>query len=154
MSVMTNRVDKVQIIKDAIDVVDIISQYTQLEPAGKRMKGLSPFTNEKTPSFFVDPDEGVYYCFSSQKGGDIFSFVQDIEGVDFKEALQILAEHAGIDIATTTESGQNNAPLYHLLESAAETYQKNLTKEIKQYLTNRRISEQSIQEWGIGYAPR
>ena len=62
---MANRVDQVQMIKEAIDIVDVIAQYTVLTPAGKRMKGLSPFTNEKTPSFFVDPDAGVYYCFSS-----------------------------------------------------------------------------------------
>ncbi len=153
MSVMTNRGNQVQTIKDAIDIADIIAQYTTLTPAGKRMKGLSPFTNEKTPSFFVDSHAGVYYCFSSQKGGDVFSFIQDVEGVDFKEALKILAEHAGIDITTSTESKENNAPLYHLLESATTTYQQNLTEEVKRYLTDRGINEQSIQEWGIGYAP-
>ena len=153
MSVMAERVNQVQMIKDAIDIVDVIAQYTTLTPAGKRMKGLSPFTNEKTPSFFVDSDAGVYYCFSSQKGGDVFSFIQDMEGVDFKEALQILAERAGINIATSTKSKQSNAPLYHLLESATTIYQRNLTKEVKQYLTERGINEQSIEEWSIGYAP-
>ena len=151
---MVERGNQVQAVKDAIDIVDVIGQYTSLVPAGKRMKGLSPFTNEKTPSFFVDPDDGVYYCFSSQKGGDIFSFVQDAEGVDFKEALQILAEQAGIDLnSAATDATPNNAPLYHLLESAAAMYQKKLTEEVKQYLIGRGISEQSIQEWGIGYAP-
>lgn len=153
MSVMVNRTDQVQMIKDAIDIVDVIAQYTTLTPAGKRMKGLSPFTNEKTPSFFVDPDAGVYYCFSSQKGGDIFSFVQDMEGIDFKEALQMLAERAGIDITTTTKSKKNNESLYHLLESAETVYQNHLTKEVKRYLIDRGISEGSIQEWKIGYAP-
>ena len=148
-----NRTDQVQMIKDAIDIVDIIAQYTTLTPAGKRMKGLSPFTNEKTPSFFVDPDAGVYYCFSSQKGGDVFSFIQDAEGVDFKEALRMLAERAGIDITASTEQKPNNAPLYHLLESATTIYQQNLTEEVKRYLRDRGISEQSIREWGIGYAP-
>lgn len=153
MSVMTNRSDQVQMIKDAVDIVDIIAQYTTLTPAGKRMKGLSPFTNEKTPSFFVDADAGVYYCFSSQKGGDIFSFIQDVEGVDFREALKILAECAGIDITDSMENKPNNAPLYHLLEGAVMVYRQNLTEEVKRYLTDRGINEQSIQEWDIGYAP-
>ena len=143
-----------QAIKDAIDIVDIVGQYTTLTPAGKRMKGLSPFTNEKTPSFFVDPDEGVYYCFSSQKGGDVFSFVQDAEGVDFREALQMLAERAGIDLTNQPSSqSAKNTPLYHLLESVAAVYQKNLTPEVLQYLAGRGMSEQSIAAWGVGYAP-
>ncbi|MCY4576904.1 MAG: DNA primase [Candidatus Kaiserbacteria bacterium] len=151
---MVERANQVQAVKDAIDIVDVVGQYTTLTPAGKRMKGLSPFTSEKTPSFFVDPEEGVYYCFSSQKGGDIFSFVQDTEGVDFKEALRILADRAGIALtATPTSNKQNNAPLYHTLESAATLYQQKLTDEVRQYLIGRGISEQSIQEWGIGYAP-
>ena len=154
MSVMADRHNQIQEVKDAINIVDVIAQYTSLTPSGKRMKGLSPFTNEKTPSFFVDPDEGVYYCFSSQKGGDVFSFVQDVEGVDFREALQTLAERAGIDLTSApTNNKPNNTPLYHLLESAANMYQNNLTEEVKAYLVNRGISEQSIQEWGIGYAP-
>ena len=152
---MVERHNQVQAIKDAIDVVDVIGQYTALAPAGKRLKGLSPFTNEKTPSFFVDPDAGVYYCFSSQKGGDIFSFIQDVEGVDFREALQMLAERAGIDLTdrSSGSSALNNTPLYHLLEAAAEVYRRQMTPTVKQYLIGRGISEQSIATWGIGYAP-
>ena len=104
MSVMAQNNDQAREVKDATDIVDIVSQYTTLQPAGKRMKGLSPFTNEKTPSFFVDPDAGVYYCFSSQKGGDVLTFVQEVEGVTFREALQQLAERAGIDL--TAASGE------------------------------------------------
>ena len=151
---MTDRGTQVQEIKDAIDIVDLVSQYTTLAPAGKRMKGLSPFTNEKTPSFFVDPDEGVYYCFSSQKGGDVFTFVQETEGVDFKEALKILAERAGISLVSARSGVRDDtAVLYHLLESAAGVYQKNITGAVRTYLLSRGISEQFIQEWGIGYAP-
>ncbi len=154
MVVMADRVNQVEAVKSAIDIVDVIGQYTTLQPAGNRMKGLSPFTNEKTPSFFVDPDAGVYYCFSSQKGGDVFSFVQDVEGIDFKEALRLLAERAGIDLVNTAPGDRpNNAPLYHLLESAASVYQQHLNGEVRQYLIGRGITEQSIQEWGIGYAP-
>ena len=151
---MADRGNQVQVIKDAIDIVDLVSQYTTLTPAGKRMKGLSPFTNEKTPSFFVDPEEGVYYCFSSQKGGDVFTFVQETEGVDFKDSLKILADRAGIDLASTqSDEGRSNGILYHLLESAAVLYQKNLNGKVRRYLMSRGIEEKSIQEWGIGYAP-
>ena len=102
----------------------------------------------------MDPDAGVYYCFSSQKGGDIFSFIQDVEGVDFREALQMLAEQAGIDLTRRTGSpAPNNTPLYHLLEAAAVVYRRQLTPAVKQYLIGRGISEQSMEVWGIGYAP-
>ena len=146
-----NREDIKQAIKDASDIVEVVSQYTALKPAGKRMKGLSPFTNEKTPSFFVDPDAGVFYCFSSQKGGDVFSFVQEMEGVEFKEALKILAERAGIDVSAGT--GKSYAALYHTLDTAAALYRRSLSAEVKQYLSSRGISDTSVDEWGIGYAP-
>ncbi len=142
-----------QAIKDSVDIVDLVSQYTSLVPAGKRMKGLSPFTNEKTPSFFVDSDNGFYYCFSSQKGGDIFSFVEEMEGVDFKGALAFLADRAGIQIDATHSQENVKSPLYHILESATEAYRNNLTDAVKKYLMSRGITEESIQVWGIGYAP-
>ena len=147
--------DAKQAIKDTIDIVDLVSRYTNLIPAGKRMKGLSPFTNEKTPSFFVDQEEGVYYCFSSQKGGDIFTFVQEMEGVDFKGALQLLAEQAGIDIAGTGQQQNRNSGLYHVLEAAKTAYQTHLSreKEVLDYLKRRGIEEVSIDKWEIGYAP-
>ena len=155
MSVMVERGNQVQEIKEAVNIVDLVSQYTTLTPAGKRMKGLSPFTNEKTPSFFVDPDDGVYYCFSSQKGGDIFTFVQETEGVDFKEALKILAERAGIELSSGQSEvvKQDNKRLHHLLEVAADTYKRNCTGEIIKYLHARGITDESIRAWGIGYAP-
>ena len=126
-----------QTIKEAVDIVDLVSQYTTLAPAGKRMKGISPFTNEKTPSFFVDPEEGLYYCFSSQKGGDVFTFVQEVEGVDFKEALKLLGDRVGIDVQASAVKKENNAGLYHLLESAAVLYQRHLTDKSREYLKAR-----------------
>ena len=153
---MADRGSQVQEIKEATDIVDLVSQYTALTPAGKRMKGLSPFTNEKTPSFFVDPDAGVYYCFSSQKGGDVFTFVQETEGVDFREALKMLADRAGIDLRSGSgQSGnvQVYERLYHVLESVANVYQRNLNREVLQYLYSRGISKEFVASWGIGYAP-
>ena len=147
--------DVKQTVKDTADIVGFISQYTSLIPSGRKMKGLSPFTNEKTPSFFVDPDSGFYYCFSSQKGGDIFSFVQEAEGVGFREALKIVADYAGIDIKSNNEfsNKSSNTPLYQALEIAQSVYQKNITPEIRKSIHSRGITEDSIQEWGIGYAP-
>ena len=150
-----NSNNTVQAVKDAVDIVDLISQYTTLVQAGKKMKGLSPFTNEKTPSFFVDQTEGVYYCFSSQKGGDIFSFIQEMEGVDFKEALRILAERAGIDLQSGGRQEEKNTMLYKILQEAAEAYQTHLNKEkdVQDYLKVRGMTKETVKIWGIGYAP-
>ena len=81
-----------------MSIIDVITPYVELHKAGKNYKGKSPFTTEKTPSFFVSPDRGMYYCFSTSQGGDMFSFVQAMEGVDFKEALTILAAKAGVEL--------------------------------------------------------
>ena len=155
MGGMVRQDGDVQQIKEMIDIVDLVSSYTSLVPSGNRMKGLSPFTNEKTPSFFVDPNEGVYYCFSSQKGGDIFSFVQEVEGVDFKEALAILAERAGVELGNRRPRSPrgDRDDLYGLLETAVATYRELLNEEVRSYLIDRGISDRSIEEWEIGFAP-
>ena len=142
-------------IRRSVSIVDLVSSYTVLTSSGTKMKGLSPFTGEKTPSFFVDPDQGLYYCFSSQKGGDIFSFVQEMEGVDFKGALSILADIAGVRLTSAKHSSDTDdrSVLYHLLESAAAVYCNHLTDAVTQYLVGRGITEQSIAVWRIGYAP-
>ena len=75
--------DSVQKIKEKLSIIDVISPYVNLHKAGKNFKGKSPFTAEKTPSFYVSPDRGMYYCFSSSQGGDMFTFVEKMEGVDF-----------------------------------------------------------------------
>ena len=90
--------DSVQQIKDRLSIIDVISPYVELVRAGKNFKGKSPFTAEKTPSFYVSPDRGMYYCFSTSQGGDMFSFIQTMEGVDFKESLKILAAKAGVEL--------------------------------------------------------
>ena len=144
-----------QTVRDATDFADVVSQYTTLKPAGKRMKGLSPFTNEKTPSFFVDPEAGIYYCFSTNKGGDMFTFVQEMEGVSFREALKILADRAGITIDTHGASSPKHdyTNLYHILESTSRVFEKNINTNVKKYLSDRGITEEMIKRWGIGYAP-
>lgn len=148
--------DSVQQIKDRLSIVDVVSAYVELHPAGKNMKGKSPFTNEKTPSFYVSPDRGMYYCFSSSQGGDIFTFVQAMEGVDFKGALKMLADKAGIELvpedpAKRTERDKQ----YSILEDATAFFQDKLhsKKEAKDYLHNRGVLAETIAAWSIGYAP-
>ncbi|MEA3304770.1 MAG: CHC2 zinc finger domain-containing protein [Patescibacteria group bacterium] len=90
-------------IKSRVDIVDVVSQYVTLKKAGKNYKGLCPFHDERSPSFFVSPDKEIAYCFSCQGGGDVFKFIMQIEDCSFGEALQILAEKADIDLQSSDE---------------------------------------------------
>src|SRR3989338_2404509 len=92
--------DVVREIKGKLDIQDVVAPYVQLKKAGKYLKACCPFHQEKTPSFFVSQDRQLAYCFSCQKGGDMFQFIQDIEGVDFRGALEILAEKANVELKT------------------------------------------------------
>ncbi len=146
----------VEQIKERLSVIDVVGSYVQLQKAGRHFKGKSPFTNEKTPSFFVSPDRGMYYCFSSGKGGDIFSFIQEMEGVDFKGALKILAERAHVEL--TPENPQKRTEretLYAIIEAANVFFEENLRAhpDISAYLKKRGVLDQSIAKWRIGYVP-
>ena len=91
----TNGMDAVDEVKQRLSVEDVVGQYVQLKRAGCNFKGLSPFSNEKTPSFVVSPDKQIWHDFSSGRGGDMFSFVMEVEGLDFRAALEHLARQAG-----------------------------------------------------------
>ena len=86
-------------VRARLNIEDVIGEYVQLKRAGRNFKGLSPFTAEKTPSFMVSPEKQIWHDFSSNKGGDIFSFIMEVEGVHFREALEILARKAGVDLS-------------------------------------------------------
>src|SRR3990170_4339638 len=90
--------DAVSEVKSRLNIEDVIGEYIQLKRTGRNFKGLSPWTNERTPSFIVSPEKQIWHDFSSGKGGDMFSFVMDVEGLDFREALDILARKAGVDL--------------------------------------------------------
>ncbi len=90
--------DTVQEIKERLSIQDVLAPYMKLTRAGKSLRGLCPFHKEKTPSFHVSPDRGSWHCFGCGLGGDAFSFIEKVEGVDFKGALKILAEKAGVQI--------------------------------------------------------
>ena len=94
-------IDAVQEIKAKLSIEDVVRQYVQLKKAGRSLKGLCPFHAEKSPSFVVSPDRGIAYCFGCHKGGDIFVFIQEIEGVDFVDALKLLAERTGVELKQT-----------------------------------------------------
>src|SRR5437868_10660235 len=119
--------DAVDEVKSRLSIEDVISEYVQLKRAGRNWKGLSPFTNEKTASFVVSPEKQIWHDFSSGKGGNMFSFVMEVEGLDFKGALELLARKAGMDIeqyrAAPRRGGPNKERLYELLEAAARVYQ-------------------------------
>lgn len=148
--------DAVQQIKDRLNIIDVVSPYVELHKAGKNFKGKSPFSAEKTPSFYVSPDRGMYYCFSTSQGGDIFTFVQAMEGVDFKGALKILAEKAGVElVAEDPQKRSERDRLFAALEAATEFYVAALDREpsAQAYLADRGVRPETIHRWRIGYAP-
>lgn len=148
--------DTVQQVKDKLSIVDVVSQYVKLERSGNSLRARCPFHAEKTPSFFVSPDRGTYHCFGCNVGGDIFSFVEQIEGLDFKGALKILAEKAGVplDYARGREHGGTDEKdrLFELLEVATIFYTSKLNDAAKKYLKERGIQEPTIQEFRLGWA--
>lgn len=145
-----------QLIKDRLSIVDVISPYVELHKAGKNFKGKSPFTPEKTPSFFVSPERGMYYCFSSSQGGDMFTFIQKMEGVDFKGALKILADKAGVELVPEDPKKRDlRDNLFAVLDEATRFFEKELAKNptAEQYLKDRSVTPETKKQWRIGYAP-
>lgn len=143
-------------IKNKLSIVDVVAPYVKLIKAGRYHKGLSPFTKEKTPSFFVSPDRGTYHCFSTNEGGDIFSFVERMEGVDFKGALKILAEKAGVEIVYEAPKKKDaRDALYQAVSLAEQFYREQLQGSdiAKEYAKGRGITGETARDWGIGYAP-
>jgi DNA primase len=150
---MSSQVDQ---IKSKIDIVSVVSAYVKLEKAGSNFKGRCPFHNEKTPSFFVSPDRGSYYCFGCQAKGDIFTFVQEFEGLDFVGALKVLAEKAGVPLDDfSKENKSEKDKLFTIMEQTTLFYQKKLTdnKNANDYLSKRGVKEETVSEFRIGFAP-
>ena len=160
---MSVRMDTVEQIKARLSIVDVVSPYVKLTKSGRNWKGLSPFNKEKTPSFYVNPERGTYYCFSSGQGGDHFEFVQKMEGVDFKGALKILAEKAGVEIVYEGKGNKEDKDkkdrLYEAMARAEALYAAALSegKEVPgsayAYARSRGLAEETIKSWNLGYAP-
>ena len=148
--------DVKQQIKERLSIVDIVSQYVSLKNAGVNYVGLSPFTNEKTPSFYVSPDRGLYYCFSTSQGGDIFTFVQKMEGLDFRGALKLLADKAGISLHSNHKKDfERREILFQVMESAAVFFQEKLSRSPKsqKYLQERGVTQKILDNFRVGFAP-
>ncbi len=142
----------VEQIKQKLNIVDVVSAYVTLNQAGNTYKGKCPFHNEKTPSFFVSPERGTYYCFGCGAKGDIFSFVQQFEGLDFMGSLKLLAEKAGVEL-TYNQVKDNKSDLYQIMEEATQFFEKNLSKhpEVRDYLHKRGLTDETIKEFRIGW---
>jgi DNA primase len=143
-------------IKSKLDIVTVVGSYIKLEKAGLNWKGKCPFHNERTPSFFVSPDRGGYYCFGCHAKGDIFTFVQEFEGLDFVGALKVLAEKAGVPLEEfRSEKKTEKEKLFSVMEQATLYYQNQLqgNKKVEEYLKTRGIKSSTISEFRIGFAP-
>lgn len=148
-------------VRARLNIEDVIGEYVQLKRAGRNYKGLSPFSGEKTPSFFVSPDKQIWHDFSSNKGGDIYSFVMEVEGLDFRATLELLARKAGVDLSMFETGGgrdlsQKKHKLLKLLDSAANFYQRQLfaSQTAIDYVSKKRtLNKQIVHDFRIGYAP-
>ena len=155
-----NSVDEV---KSAVDIVEIVGNYITLKPSGgQRFKACCPFHQEKTPSFIVSRDRQSYHCFGCSKGGDVISFVQEIEGLSFPEVLQQLADKAGIQLPAfngkNDQSGSDRQDLLDMTRTAARYYVKTLRDPNRgsigtEYVATRNLNEETIRSFGLGYVP-
>lgn len=146
----------VELIKERLSITEVVSGYIELQAAGRSLKGKCPFHREKTPSFFVSPERGTYYCFGCGVKGDIFSFVQEYEKVDFPGALKMLAERTGVDLGQLKREAQERNPLREIMEEVVKYFQENLKKDsvgaekARAYLQGRGLEQKTIEEWQIG----
>jgi len=157
-------------IKAKLDIVQVVSQYVKLKKAGRNFKGLCPFHNEQTPSFMVSPEKQIAYCFGCHKGGDVFKFTAEVEGLDTHEVVEFLADKAGVDTSKydtrrtkvspekRAERKQQKERVQDVCASCANFYEKQLWEtdsgeKVLNYLRGRGLTDETIKEFQIGFAP-
>ncbi len=151
-------------IKNRVDIADLIGQYVALKKAGSNFKGLCPFHHERSPSFMVNPERQIFKCFGCNKGGDIFTFLQEMESIEFGDALKMLATRAGVTLTERAKPKPGEAPseksrYFAINNTASQVFHKiflehPIATEARDYLKKRKISDATIKKWRIGYAPR
>ncbi len=148
-------------VRQSNDIVDVISQYVHLKRSGRNFFGLCPFHNEKSPSFSVSPDKQIFHCFGCGVGGNVFSFITQIEGINFVEAVQMLAERANIQLPTLQDNGDSQreelkAKVYKVNEFTADFYHQNLYKPqakiAQEYVKKRQLSNETLKSFKIGFS--
>ncbi len=146
-------------IKSRLDIVELVGDYLKLRKVGAGYQALCPFHTEKTPSFYVSSERQSFKCFGCGAYGDIFTFVMKMEGIEFREALKILAQRAGVKLREANpELKSERDKLFEICEKATQFFVKQLKssqqgKKSSQYLLGRNLSQESIKEWRLGYAP-
>ena len=151
-------------VRDAVDIAEVLAPYTELKRAGQRLQGLCPFHDERTPSFSVNPQDKLYYCFGCGEKGDVFTFLQEKEGLPFAEAVETLADRFGVEVEREQEdprleeTRKRRAKLGELLDRTAAYYVKYLwesdeAEKARGYLLGRGLSEESLREFEVGFAP-
>lgn len=151
--------DAVEEVKARLSIEDVVAEYVQLKRAGRNFKGLSPFNTEKTPSFVVSPEKQIWHDFSSGRGGNVFSFVMEMEGLDFRGALELLARKAGVDLDQYDKRPRNTQlkeRLYNINEQAAKFYQVQFSRNsmaLEYVFKTRGFSKDIALAFRLGYAP-
>jgi DNA primase len=156
--------DSVERVRAAANIVDVVSAHTDLRRSGARYLGLCPFHEERTPSFSVDPSANLYYCFGCQAGGDVFGFLQEKEGLEFRQAVEQLAERYGVELAyegvdpKEDERRRSRDRILELLAKTAAFYSRYLWEsteaaKARSYLEERGLEREVLEEFGVGYAP-
>lgn len=156
--------DSVERVRQAADIVEIVSGYTELRRRGSRYLGLCPFHDERTPSFSVDQASNLYYCFGCQAGGDVFNFLEEKEGLDFRQAVEQLADRFGVELALEStdpaadERRRSRERLLSLLSKTATFYSRYLwesteAKGAREYLDSRGLEREVLEQFGVGFAP-
>ncbi len=153
--------DAVEEVKSRLAIEDVIAQYVELKRSGRNLKGLSPFTSERTASFMVSPEKQIWHDFSSGKGGNMFSFVMEMEGLDFKGALELMARKAGVDLSQYRSQrdgdfSKRKERLQQALEAAARFYQVQFSKNkaaLEYIFKQRAFTKEIVLQFRIGYSP-